>query len=502
MKKKIAAIALALALLLCACRAEEEAEETLAPQEPSNTVESTVPQEETVTPLVLACGRNFGESHPSHATEHSRQLLPLIYESLVEVDNSYQQKGGLAEEIQQEGISYTITIKDALFSDGSAIRAADVVNSLEAAMGEGSSWQKQLSTIEEAVVLNARKLRITITEPRRDFINLLDFPICDSDYLGSGQYLVDHSDGKNPKLLKNPNYSGAAQGPDSIALLELANGETLLDSLRIGLISSIFDDLSSGEAMNLSERNHPVEIGHLVFLGVNNREGITASPLVRRAISSALERQQLCDRVYASKATPAETPFHPDFYAIAGHESKNLTLDEERALLEEAGLVRSREGYYRDLTEGEEQDSLTLLYNSDNPYRLQTAELLERQLGDLGLKLELLGLSYKDYMETLEDGDFDLYIGELAIDKTMDVRRLFVPGDGYGYGCESGSNVESVYNSYQQGSSSAGLFLSVYQQNMPAIPLLYRQGSIISKETVAEDFLSRPGTAYGAVLVK
>ncbi len=498
MKKKVAAAVLAAMLLLSACNdAAEEAEETFAPQPSSG---STVSAPKKATALVLACGRNFGKQHPALETEHSKELLPLIYDSLVELDDSYQWVGGLAEEIEQDGLSYTITLKETLLSDGTSVRAVDVITSLEAAMSEGSPWQKQLSIVEEAVVLNARKVRITITENRQDFINLLDFPICDNNNLGSGQYMLDNSDSKQLKLVKNPNYGGTANGPDAIDLMELPNGETLMDSLRIGLITTIFDDLSNGETMNLSEKSQTVDIGHIVFLGVNNEDGMMSQASVRRAVSGALDRKQLCDRVYASKAIPSETPFHPNFYRIADYKTISLTAEQEQAFLEEGGLVKGRDGFYSLPSEdGEGQAVLTLLYNSENPYRLQTAELLKQQLTGIGLQVETVGLPYEDYMAALEDGDFDLYLGELAIDKTMDIRRLFTPGEGYGYGCESGSNVETVYNGYQQGSSSAMLFLSVYQQNMPVIPLLYRQGLIISGETVEEEFLSSPGVAYGAV---
>jgi len=39
----------------------------------------------------------------------------------------------------------------------------------------------------------------------------------------------------------------------------------------------------------------------------------------------------------------------------------------------------------------------------------------------------------------------------------------------------------------------------VYQQNMPAIPLLYRQGLVVCEEYVKADILSNPAEAFAEI---
>ncbi len=507
MEKRWTAALLALLLIFTGCSRTEEQEEK--PMEPDSIVDTVpiVQEAEEEKPLLFACGRDFGKIHPAKWADGDDDLLPLLFDSLVELDNSYHVKrndkyyldGGLASEIEQDGLTYTITLKEAVFSDGSEVRAADVANSLAAAMEFGSPWQKQLSIVADCSVLTGQMIRITLTESRQDFINLLTFPVTkalnNGDFLGSGQYML--SEEQDQLLVKNPNYSGAANGPETIKLIELPNRETLRDSLKIGIVSCLFDDLSDGEAMNLSERNQPVEIGNIVFLGVNSQQGMCSQVNVRKAISAVLDRQMLVDRVYASKATAAELPFHPNYYKTKDYQQKDLSLSEAQKLLKEAGLVRNAAGYYGK----EEQFSLKLLYHSENIYRKQTAEMLRQQLDNLGLALEVQGLPYEEYMAALAAGEFDLYLGELAIDDSMDIRRLMQPGNGYGYGCETDSSVLSVYNSYQQGNVSVELFLDVYLNNLPAIPLLYRQGLIVCDERVQESFSSQPDRAFAEVFL-
>jgi len=497
MIEKVTALFLCL-LMFCSCAAENEAEEEPVEMDNTQPAISQEVEERELVPLVLACGRNFESTHPAKRGDVDAMLVPLLYESLVSLDDSYHWQPELAIDIQQNENSYIIDLREnAVFSDGSNVRAADVVSSVYTAMEDGSQWKNRLSIIEEAVVLTASRIRISVTEVQQDFENLLTFPIAkeqrDGSWLGSGAYCFpDEGDGFT--LQKNTNYHGKAEGPEHIFLTMLPNSDTLLDSLKIDKINSAFDDLSSGEAMNLSEHCQPVEIGHLVFLGANGEEGLASFAEVRRAIHGALDRQVLADRVYSSKATATVTPFHPAYYRIAEYRTRELSMDSARELLEAAGLKKNTLGYYGN----EEFAALTLLYNSENVYRQQMAEMLQQQLWNLGLKLELKALPYEEYMMALEEGEYDLYLGELAIDDAMDIRRLFTTGEGYGYGVsdDSSNSLMTVYQSYQQGSASAELFLSVYEKNMPAIPLLYRQGLVIYSDDVEARIHSNPAEVF------
>ncbi|MBQ8599390.1 MAG: ABC transporter substrate-binding protein [Oscillospiraceae bacterium] len=500
--KRILAAALAV-LLLTSCSPQEEQTEAEIQQESVAVQSVSVQDDKKETELILSVGRDFSTTHPAKMEdEASEAVVPLLYESLVSLGDDYHWQPELAESIEQDGLTYTVTLRDAVFSDDSTVRAADVVNSMARAREEGSNWASRLSIVEDCVVLTANMVRITLTEHRQDFENLLTFPIAkeqnDGSCLGSGQYLLGLTESGEQILEPNPNYSGSTKGPERIYLKELPNSDSLHDSLRIGSISCLFDDLSSGEAMKLSEKMKTVEIGHLVFLGVNGEEGLMAQTAVRKAVGAAVNRQMLVDRVYASKATATDTPFHPSYYRIEDAEEVELSYEEARQLLLDAGLMLNPKGYFS----MEEQSTLRLLYNSENSYRQQTAEMLLQQLNNIGLQIELLGLSYSDYMAALEDGNFDLYLGELAIDESMDIRRLIEPGENYGFCCTAGNSVLQVYNSYQQGTASAELFLTVFQQNLPLIPLLYRQGLIVYDEDVTAAMESAPGTAFAAVFTE
>ena len=499
MKRKGIMACLLVMLLLSACAEEEAGENQTTVEENLPVVSLPEEKEEKETPLILAVGRNFSTTLPYYLNdEASLEVLPLIYDSLVTVDETYHWQPDLAAEIQQDGLDYTIILQDAVFSDGSEVRASDIVNSMNYARSEGSAWAEELSIVADCVTLTADKVRVTLTEPHQDFENLLTFPIIeeknDGSWFGSGQYVLNSEKEGFLYLELNP-YAEEASSLENIQLNVLSNTDTLYDNLRIGSISCLFDDLSSGEAMKLSRSSSAVEIGHLLFLGVNNEKGLMENAAVRRTISGIIDRQLLVDRVYASKATETFTPFHPNYYRLKPDSKNALNTETAIQQLKDAGLVKNTEGYFG----SEEQNELKLIYNSDNVYRLQTAEMLQQQLESISLKLELVGLPYAEYMETLDKGDFDLYLGELAIDESMDISRLIEQGEGYGYDCVEGNSVQQVYSSYQQGNAPLSLFVDVYQQNLPVITLLSRQGLIIYEENVQVTVHSNPAEAFAEI---
>ena len=428
--------------------------------------------------LILPCDKNLLKTHPADFKKLSSHLIPLLFQSLVSVNDDYSCSYDLAEDIQSDGLVYTITIKDAIFSDGSEVLASDVVDSFYKAIQASSNRAFQFSGVSEFSAVSKKVIRISLENSHRDFINLLTFPIAKQDangnFCGSGRYILV-SQNSVKKLIPNTVSSHQNNSLDEILLQELPNDDTLIDSLKIGKITCLFDDLSDGEAMNLSDKVKTVEIGHLVFLGCNSQSILLQNQQLRSALSLSLNREMIADRVYSSKALPVDIPFHPNYYRLSDYKLSQFSLSKANSAVAAVGLEKNSQGFYF----SDNQDSLTLVYNDDNPYRSQMASLIKQQFEMVGIKVITKGYSYQEYLNILSEGGYDLYIGELAIDDSMDIMRLLVQGENYGFGTQEESPILLDYYALQQGSVSIDDFLKSYNQFMPAIPLLYRQGVIV-----------------------
>lgn len=470
--------ALLTAALFAGCTSPAEGPSVPAVQN-QPAVQTETQQEEKLLSLTLPGSKRMFQQQPALLDGPGQQALPLVFQTLVELTPEYQWKGQLAAEVTGEGLEYTVTLREnALFSDGTALQASHVVQSFEAAIGEGSPYKQALAHVESCHAVNSTTVVFTLTQADRFFANLLTFPIAKQNeagqYIGSGPYAFAGQE-EAITLEQNPYYSGEKSSLTTITLLGLPEEEVLPYSLKIGEIDCLYNPLSTMESMNISNFNYPVNLTNLVFLGVQCGDGPMASVELRQVVDAAINREILAQRVYSSKAQPTSGPFPLSFYSgdKAGSTKANLALSAQ--YMEQAGYTKNQQGFFE--KEGQPL-TLTLLYNSDNGYRHQTAGLVAQQLHLAGISVELAGKPYEEYKEALEDGQYDLYVGEMDMGDNFNIAPLFTPGEGHGYGALWESSLTESYNAFQAGTVTTESFWEDYRQELPVIPLLYRQGLV------------------------
>lgn len=114
------------------------------------------------------------------AETSSRLLLDSVAQGLVRFDANGQITPGLAERwtVLDEGRSYIFRLRDAEWSDGKRIVAADVVNALRRhlSVGSRSALSPYLAAIDEIVEMTPHVIEIRLTAPRPDLLKLFAQP--------------------------------------------------------------------------------------------------------------------------------------------------------------------------------------------------------------------------------------------------------------------------------------------------------------------------------------
>ena len=454
-----------------------------------------IPQAQLLS-LTLPGSKQMFQQHPALVKGPGRQALPLVFQGLAQLGPEYQWESQLAAEITGQGLEYTITLKEGLlFSDGTPVEAGHVVESFAIARWEASPYQQALANVENYRVVDSRTLRFTLFQPDRFFPNLLTFPIAKQDgmgqYIGTGPYVYRGQEEDTLTLGQNTYYLGEKSRFTSITLLELPEAAVLPYSLKIGEINCLYDSLSNVESMNISSYNYPVNLSKLVFLGVQCSSGPTAQLPVRQAVDAAVTRELLAQRVYSAKAQPTHGPFPASFYSGSVQTGAELTLAAQ--YLGSAGYAKDQQGMY---CLGGQPLTLTLLFNQDNNYRRQMANTVAQQLHLAGISVELRGKSYEEYREALEKGEYDLYIGEMDLGDNFNVGLLFTPGEGHGYGTPWENPLRESYEAFQQGGMGLEEFWEAYRSQLPAIPLLYRQGMVAFNKDYSLDVKAAKGNIF------
>ena len=496
-KNKILVLALVLGLL-CACGdlqadAGESDASVPAQAQPENDLPADTDTQEKLTELRLAYTAADTMNPYTMETQLNQELTPLLYDSLVRLDQQYRPENLVAEQVVVTGNICTIQFKKyAQFSDGTLLTGEDVIYSLNTAKASDTNWGLALQNVESAAVTQDGNVQIQLREPDADFAALLTFPLIKQgqaaeDYpTGISKYYVAGTWGNTGiTLVANPLYYGEMGGIQTIKLVHLPDPDAAAFSLKTGDIALLYSSAGDSQLSSLSTSSIPVNLNRLVYLGVNGRSGLLAQADFRRAVSAALNRDELVSTAYHSKAVGTFYPIHPYFYRMEGMEhSVPRSLSEAEQLLDGLGYTETDEDGYR-LVMGQ-PITLRLLVNNDNASRSAAATLIAGQLRQVGIKVEVVSQSFADYQNTIAQYGYDLYIGETKLMENMDCSPL-LSGGTLSYAAPYDEQLQALYTAYRATGQGLGDFCEAFLTSEPFIPLLYREGEVsFSHEFQAE----------------
>lgn len=150
------------------------------------------------------------------------------------------------------------------------------------------------------------------------------------------------------------------------------------------------------ESHDAIELNQTPSLG-LSYVGFNVEKEPLDDPLVRQAISHAIDREAIIDGIYEGVGTAAEGPLAPGVFGYDEDvEGIQYDLDRAKELMAEAG---QEDGF-----------ELEILTNDDNPQRVDTAIYIQEALEELNIDVSVQQLEWGAYLETTAAGDHDMFV--------------------------------------------------------------------------------------------
>jgi peptide/nickel transport system substrate-binding protein len=385
----------------------------------------------------------------------------LVYDRLMEFDDNLSPQLSLATSrvLSNGGATVTYTIRAGVeFHDGEALTSADIKYSFELYRDTKKSlfggFFEPLQTVEApddlTVVLNFSgppSLDPSVGAPILPAhiwrgMSSEDIDLFGNDeMIGSGAFkLNSYVPDTRLELDRNSDWWGWASndGPkpgtlEGIVKVQLANEETLANSLRAneidvtGAISSpdIWKGLQ-GEPNIVAEEYPALVLDHF---GINVYEDpdnpgqphpdsggnpLLLDPVIREAMSWAMDRQRLVDLVLAGRGLKGSVVLPPglgdSFLEIPEGEQANGNPDRARQILEEAGYTDRDGDGVRESPDG--QKLSFRLFASTVIDRLPLyAELIKPMLEDIGMEIQ--GVFGEDDPTLIQrvfvDADWDMY---------------------------------------------------------------------------------------------
>lgn len=431
-------------------------------------------------------------------TDFNAQVTLLLYDGLVKVVDDLTYENALAAGINVGKDEITVTVRDdAYFSDGSKVSARDVVESFDEAK-ESDRYSAMLENFESATASGDRVVVFKTVREDVYCVNCLDFPIVkygkapkDGDEsesenieavmdesgnpIGSGRYKFD-STAADTLTLNEYWYGEDLPKIRRIKLINLIDSGAAVESMETGNISFLFQDLSSGVYNRVNAQTSEILMTNLVFLGVNAFSKCLAKPEVRQAISLVVNKQNIVEKSFLGYAQVAKTPFYPNWKNLS--ELYFDSTDEKEDLLEANHLLDTA-GYSETDSLGmrsSEDASLTLLVNSDNPYKSAAADEIANDLKSIGLSVKVNKVDFETYKSDLANVNYDLYIGEVRLPDDMSLEVFFGEDGGATYGINRDADIVEEYYNFRAGKISLQRFADLFNVYLPFVPLCYRKG--------------------------
>jgi len=338
-------------------------------------------------------------------------------------------------EFSDDGLTLTFNLREAAWSDGQPIRAADVRFTWQAQTSPDVPWSNAGSKehITDVEVIDERTIAFHFDDvypyqladaveggvlPEHVFSRVPFEDWTTHDWstvkVGSGPFLLDHHRPGHEILLKrNPRYYNDVGN----LLTQLAAGE--IDYLE-GISPRDAHRLAAKSDLELISFDYP----KYDFVGWNGSRPPFDDPELRRAMTLAIDRQALVEDLLYGYGQVSKGPLL-SFWWNANEDLVAWPYDpaEARRILRAAGFATvDRSG--RPVGDGQTLE-FELLTNSGNRLREEMLVKIQQQLSRVGVRATVRPLEMRALRQQVGSGDYDAYLGGWVFDGKADLGQLF-----------------------------------------------------------------------------
>ncbi|MHB8761167.1 MAG: peptide ABC transporter substrate-binding protein [Coriobacteriia bacterium] len=279
------------------------------------------------------------------------------------------------------------------------------------------------------------------------------------------------------------------------AFLEFQAGNLDFTDIPTGQIQTAVDtygESPDGYTVNPGEQ---VSLGAeqaIYYLLINNEDPALSDPKVRQALSLAIDRQDICDKVYEGTRVPASSIVPP---GIVGHEEgafqySEYDVEAAKEALAEAGFP-----------DGEGFPAITLEYNTGSNHQ-DVLALVQEDLAAIGITAELLGSEWAQYLDKLAAKDYQVgRLGWIADYPIMDnfLYPLFKSGSSDNFSFYANTEVDEMLDEARK-TTDADERIALYQEvekmvgdNATVIPMNYYRHTRVVSDRVNDGIYSPNG---------
>ena len=346
-----------------------------------------------------------------------------VTETLMGIDYDMNLYPRLAESIEQATpTQWRVTLKeDVTFHDGTALTSQSVVDSITGILEEGHEGHNarvakllDLASLsadgDNIVVFNTNAPNAafpwTLSEPAIAILGAAsdDYPIN-----ATGPYIFREA---IPEQLyraeANTNYREGAPGLSEVRIVASADPAASALAFEAGEVDMVinYPEADFERIQSTGAQGFTAATARLYFYTVNAASGPLANPLIRRAVSLAIDRNGIVDAALSGVGGQAAGTIFPDGTNWAADIAATYDANQAEELLAEAGAVK--EGG-RWMLDGEPLEIKIVTYSSRAALP-PTAELTQAFLQSIGVSAKVSIGEYGASNDAIINGSADMFL--------------------------------------------------------------------------------------------
>jgi ABC-type transport system substrate-binding protein len=121
-------------------------------------------------------------------------------------------------------------------------------------------------------------------------------------------------------------------------------------------------------------------------------------------------------------------------------------------------------------------------------------------LKESGFQINVQPLTFADYAQRISSGNYDMYLGEVKLDGSMDISQFFKEGTNFSAGINKSEKVATEYFRYRAGEISAKEYYDIFTEYYPFVPVAFRSGyAVLSDDIKSLDLKNMPFSLYNGI---
>ena len=409
--------------------------------------------------FTINCDKGYS-FNPLVATNTNNQLVcNLVYENMVELDNSYNVKPNLITSWETaDGITWTFHVdSERYFHDGSKMSAYDVAYSLLCA-GSSARYKSRFYSLSSSYATDANTFVVTLSKSNMLFPMLLCIPVIKSGSIsasypqGTGPYTYSKNLDYLSAFKKYPGYENLPV--DKIYLSEYEGGLETISAFEDSLVDVVMNDPTAPTNLGYGTANEVrgYNTTNMHYIGFNAYSRLFSNARMRLAMQYAFDREYLKAQM-GGYAEATAIPVNPAcaWYSKELNEEFSYNTAVCRNIFKGLGFEDCDDDGYMEMKDSADSYSeinIRLLVCSDSSAKVSTARKFAKDMDEMGVQVTLMEYAWSQYMDALNAGNFDMYYAETRINPDFDITPIAASDGMLNYGSWSSASVDSALRAY------------------------------------------------------